>query len=95
MALGGQYFQEGLPERKLESVHLPTVSNEEPAHCGSIAGGKESSSWPLGVLRRHILHASSSAVAPKLQKTLENAALQKILVQKNKTSGGTNPVPGS
>lgn len=85
MALGGQASQEGLPERKLESV-LPTVSNEEPAHCGSIAGGKESSSWPLGGAATPHPRRCAAVRSPQSFRRPWKTQYVKILVQKNKTS---------
>ena len=88
MAPGGQAAQEGLPERKLESVHLPTVSNQEPAHCGSIAGGEEISSWPPGGAATPPPRRCAAVRSPQCFGRPWSMQYLKSLVQKNKTSAG-------
>ena len=95
MALGGQAAQEGLPERKLESVHLPTVF--EPG-----AGAQRMDSrWrgDLELAPRGRCDAASqtlrgSAVTTMLQQTLEHAVRENFGAEKQNFCG-TNTVPGS
>lgn len=88
MALGGQAAQEGLPERKLESVHLPTVSNQKPAPCRSIASGEEISSWPPGGAATPHSRRCAAVWSPQCFRKPWKMQYVKILVQKNKTSAG-------